>query len=64
MIALFWILKQWSKNMDDVKNDPNWILRGENYNGWDENTLDEINSRFAVVEECEDIVIKLWKWNT
>lgn len=50
--------------MDDIKNDPNWILKDETYSGWDENTLNELNSWLAVVEECEDIVIKLWKWNT
>lgn len=54
--------------MNDIKNDSNWILRDENYNGWAESTVDEISGRLAIVEEkiieCEAIVIKLWKWNT
>ena len=40
-------------------------MRCENYSGWDENTLDEINSRLDIVEEeitkIENIAIKTMK---
>ena len=37
--------------MKDVKTEPTQTFRDENYSVWDENTLNEINTRLDIAKE-------------